>query len=73
MDEVTMKVMLCSCKMTNIIDESISCKHCFFDIYIIRSCCNAKNVNNLIVNFGNKMFFLFVIKEDVMHTCVMNG
>jgi hypothetical protein len=27
----------------------------------------------LIVSFGNKMFVLSVIKEDVMHTCVMNG
>ncbi len=73
MDEVMMKAMLCSCKMANIIDESISCKHCFFDIYIVCSCCNVKIVNNLIVSFGNKMFVLSVIKEDVMHTCVMNG
>jgi hypothetical protein len=73
MDEVTMKVMLCSCKMANIIDESICCKHCFFDIYIACSGCNVKIVNNLIVNFGNKMFCPFILKEDVMHTCVVNG
>jgi hypothetical protein len=30
MDEVTMKVMLCSCKMVDIIDEGISYKLFFF-------------------------------------------
>ncbi len=73
MDEVTMKVMLCSCKMAYIIDENISYKHCFFDIYIACSCCNVKIVNNLIVISGNKMFSPFVVKEDVMHTYVVNG
>jgi hypothetical protein len=70
MDETT---MLCSCKMVDIVDENISCKRCFFYIYIARSCCNVKIVNNLIVNFGNKMFCPFVLKEDVMHTYIMNG
>jgi hypothetical protein len=73
MDEVTMKVMLCFCKIVYIIDENISCKHCFFDTYIAYSCYNVKIVNNLIVNFGNKMFCPSIFKEDVMHTCVMNG
>ncbi len=73
MDEVTMKVMLCFYKIVDIIDESISCKHYFFDIYIACFCCNVKIINNLIVNYGNKMFYPLVFKEDVMHTYVMNG
>jgi hypothetical protein len=73
MDEVTMKLMLCSCKMVDIIDEIISCKHFFFYIYIACSCCNVKIVNNLIIIFGNKMFFPSIVKEDMMHTCVVNG
>jgi hypothetical protein len=57
MDEVMMKVMLsCSCKMADITDEGISCKHCFSDIYIACSCCNDKTINNLIINSSDRMF-----------------
>ncbi len=57
MDEVTMKVMLsCSCKMADITDEGISCKHCLSDIYIACSCCNDKTINSLIINSSNRMF-----------------
>jgi len=71
MNEVIVKVMSCFCKMVDIIDKGISYKHCFSDIYITYSCCNDKIVNNLIVNFGNRVFFPFVFKEDVMHTCAV--
>ncbi len=73
MNEVIVKVMSCFCKMVDIIDKGISCKHCFFDIYIACSCCNDKTVNNPIVSFSNKMFFPSVLKEDVMHTCALIG
>jgi hypothetical protein len=65
MNEIIVKVMSCFCKMADIIDKGISCKHCFSDICIACSCCNDKTVNNLIVNFGNRLFFPFVLKEDV--------
>jgi hypothetical protein len=73
MDEVTVKVMSCSCKMADITDEGISCKHCFSGIYIACSCCNEKTINDLIVSSGNRVFCPSVLKEDVMRTCAVNG
>jgi hypothetical protein len=73
MDEVMMKVMSCSYKMVDIINEGIFCKHCFSDIYIVCSCFNIKVVNNLIVSSSNRVFCPFVLKQYVMHTCAVNG
>ncbi len=56
MIEVIVKVMSYFCKMADIIDKGISCKHCFFDIYIACSCCNDKIVNNLIVSLAIECF-----------------
>ncbi len=73
MDEITVKVMSCSCKMADITDEGISCKHSFSDIYIACSCCNEKTINDLIVSSGKRVIRPSVLKEDVMRTCAVNG
>ncbi len=73
MNEFIVKVMSCFCKMVDIIDKGISCKHCFCNIYIACSYCNDKIVNNLIVSFSHRVFFPSVFKEDAMHTYAMIG
>jgi hypothetical protein len=73
MDEVMVKVMSFACKMADIIDEGIFCKHCFSYIYIAYSCVNVKIINNLIVSSNNRVFCPSILKKDVMHAYAMNG